>query len=431
MGLRGILGSFGGVSMHRLLKYGIDESVELELPDAAVVAFCDAPRGEALVDVAGAVRQCLEHPLHFPPLASAAVPGDKVVLALGPGVPQAAKLVAGVVEAVLQAGVAAKDITLLLTADQAAAESDDPLADVAAETRSQITRHVHDPANRDALSYLAADADAQPIYINRDIHDADLVISIGAVQRHDALAYHGAAACVFPTFTDAARQARYRSPAAAASAKKRELLRRQADEVTWLLGAQFTVQVVPGAGDEILHVCAGDVEAVGREAEALCEAAWSYPVPRRAALVIAAIEGGSAEQSWSNVARALSAAADALSDTGSVVLCTDLAQLPGPAMQQLAGTDDAEAALREIGKQRPIDALPATQLARALARGSVYLVSRLADDTVEELGMAPLDIGQLSRLAGRFDTCVILANAQHAVARADQIPSIQQPTSAR
>src|SRR5437763_1305286 len=98
-----------------VLRYGIDSSVSLELSAEVLLADCKAPRGEPLMDVAGTLARNLASPLAYPPLALAVVPGDRVVLALDHGVPRAAALVAGVVQVLLGAGVAAEDITILRT----------------------------------------------------------------------------------------------------------------------------------------------------------------------------------------------------------------------------------------------------------------------------------------------------------------------------
>ena len=67
--------------------------------------ICGADRGHR--------RARLRQPLQFPPLAQAAVPGDKVALALDRGVPQAPAIVAGAIAVLMSAGVLPEDITLL------------------------------------------------------------------------------------------------------------------------------------------------------------------------------------------------------------------------------------------------------------------------------------------------------------------------------
>jgi hypothetical protein len=55
-------------------------------------------------------------------------------------------------------------------------------------------------------------------------------------------------------------------------------------------------------------------------------------------------------------------------------------------------------------------------LARAVERGPVYLLSQLEDETIEDLGLAPVaDIDEIIRLAGRHESCIVLEDAQHTV----------------
>jgi nickel-dependent lactate racemase len=274
---------------------------------------------------------------------------------------------------------------------------------------------VHDPADRDRLSYLAASTDAKPIYINRAIHDADLVVTIGCLRLSESLGYHGISSSVFPAFSDAANVERYRSRKSSGAAQ-RERLCKDASEVTWLLGMRFTIQVVPGAGGEILHVLAGDIDAVFREGSRLCDAAWSYQVPRRAELVVATIEGPAVEQTWENVARALAAAARVAEPDAAVVVCSELAEQPGPTLVHAVGADDLDVALRALARTHTADSLVASEVIRALQRGNVYLLSRLDDESVEELGILPVAAEQVSRLAVHYASCIVLANAPNQIA---------------
>ena len=408
-----------------LLKYGTGSSLSLELVDETLVARCDAPRGAPLAGIAEAVDRALAEPLEFPALAQAVLPLDKVVLALEPGVPQAATVVERAVRVLLANGVVVQDITLLRTLADVAAGAADPLAGLPGEIGSAIVNKIHDPLSRDSLSYLAASTDGKPIYVNRAIHDADLVVSIGCLRLEESLGYYGIYSSVFPAFSDAASIRRYQSPKAA-GAVERKPLAKQANEVSWLLGLTFTIQVLPGPGSEILQVLAGEPAAVFREGSRLCDEAWSFYVPQRANLVVATIEG-KAHQTWENVGRALAAAARAVSADGAVAICTELAERPGPALQQVIGADDLDEVLHDIDKHPPSDALPASELVHALRRGKVYLISRLDEDLVEELGVSPVAADQLSKVAGRYDSCIVLTNAHYAMARPHREASEPKP----
>ena len=76
--------------------------------------------------------------------------------------------------------------------------------------------------------------------------------------------------------------------------------------------------------------------------------------------------------------------------------------LPVPACRAWRPPARRRTALKHIRKDRPADALPAAQLARALDRDRVYLLSRLDPAMVEELEMMPIADGdELVRLARR------------------------------
>jgi nickel-dependent lactate racemase len=407
------------------IRYGTDSTLDLDLDDEAQVQACDAPRGVPIANVAAAAREALAAPLSFPPLAQSAVPGDKAVLAVEPGVPQAAVLVAEAAAALLAAGLAAEDITVLSISGNGVgghshgqvedADADALLAALPADVRAAVELRQHDPYERDALSYLAATADALPIYINRAIHDADTVITIGTLRLPESLGYHGIHTGLFPTFSDASTRARFRSPKAM-EPEEQEALRKQADEVGWLLGPRFTIQVVPGGEGAVLNVLAGDQDEVLAAGSRACEEAWRFEVPYRAGLVVAALDGDASEQTWENVGRALASAARVLNDDGDVVICSRLAELPGPGLERIMGADDLFLALREIEQDKPYDSLPAAELARSLERGKVYLVSDLPEDRVEALGIIPIGADDVSGIASRYDSVIVLPSAQFAQA---------------
>ena len=53
----------------------------------------------------------------------------------------------------------------------------------------------------------------------------------------------------------------------------------------------------------------------------------------------------------------------------------------------------------------------------AMDKARVYLLSRLEESTVEDLGRVPVaDSSDIARLATRHESCIVLANAQHVVA---------------
>jgi nickel-dependent lactate racemase len=405
--------------MTSTLRYGTDASLSLEFEPGALLAQCGVPDRVPLEEISPAIRAALAEPLEFPPLARATVPGDKIVLALEPGLPQAATLISALVDYLVEAGAAAADITILCTKADLDARGDDPRRLVAAELREKVQLRTHDPDHRDELRYLAATPKkGRPIYLNRSICDADLVVTVGCLRCEPALGYHGVNGTLYPTYSDTKSLQRFRNPnLIGASADLQTRARHEVDRIGWLAGTQFTVQVIPGPGDTLLEVLAGDTSAVFAYGQSQTNAAWSFEVPRRASLVLASVGGDAGQQTWDNVGRALAAALRVVADNGAIALCTELHGEPGPALRRLVDADDLEAAVRRIGKERAADALPAVELAEALRRAKIYLLSQLDESFVEEIGIAPINTpGEIVRLAHRHKNCIVLANAQFAIA---------------
>ncbi len=114
---------------------------------------------------------------------------------------------------------------------------------------------------------------------------------------------------------------------------------------------------------------------------------------------------------------ALAAMAPVVNQEGAMVLCTDLSQRPGPGIERVVGAEDLEQVERDIDNDRPVHTLAALDGIRAGQRGKVYLISRLDEDFVEDLGLLSVSPEQLSRLAARYGSCMVLENVQYAAPR--------------
>jgi nickel-dependent lactate racemase len=405
--------------MASVLSYGIDSSIELDLPSGVLVGHCGQPQGSTLDDPGRATADSLADPLGYPPLKRSLVPGDRVAIALGPEVPRAGEIVAAIVECLIAGGVDAESIGLLRAGGDADSGLGDPRPWLAPEVGGRIRLVTHDPNDRDKLAYLAATDRGDAILLNREIADADVVLPVGCYRRRAVAGHFGMYAAVFPQFADSRSQIRFRSPATLGSRgyHKKQVIE-AVGEVGWLLGSALSVQVIPGPGGSALHVLAGEVGAVEREGRRLYEAAWRWSVPRRAALVVATIEGNSHEQTWQNLGRAAVAASEAVQEDGVIALCTDLAESPGPGVNRLRGSRSREEALMAVRRERPQDALAVAQLAWVQERVQLYLLSRLADTDVEELEIAPVaGSEELARLARRHESCLLLENAPYAMVK--------------
>ena len=147
---------------------GINFQVKASGLASAQVWEYDAGTNRRCPDVAGDAARALSAPDDFPPIDAAIVDGDKVVLAVDPNVPNVDEVIQGVIR--VMRSTPASQIEIVVW-DEATDETLGRIRAVA--TGLNVIEHRSD--NRETLSYLAADVDAEPIYLNRALVDADFV----------------------------------------------------------------------------------------------------------------------------------------------------------------------------------------------------------------------------------------------------------------
>ncbi len=407
------------------LRFGAGDPVTIETGDGEIFGFDAALQFTPLDDPAAAVAAAMDEPLDFPPISQAITDEDQVAIAVDPRTPCVGEVVAGLVQALNEGERQPAGITVVLAnAEPGAMHGLSEALDARLEGNVKI--ETHDPADTAQLVYLCAARDAEPVYFNRTMVDADVVLPVGVLRLDESLGSAGIHSGLFPAFSDEATQRRFRlsangKPTTASHRKRR---REEADEAAWLLGVQFTVQIIPGGGETVLHVLAGDANTVARQGAHLCEAAWLRKTPQQAEMVIATIEGGPAHQTWENFGRALYAASQAVEDDGAIVICSEIGARPGPGLQRLMAPiaeGESDRVLGDMQQEQPFDAVPAAMIVQATRRARVYLLSELEPEIVEELGMAYVEsAADVQRLGRTYKTCLVLNNAHYAMADATQ-----------
>lgn len=396
------------------LRFGTSGEVSFDNEQSVRKANAPSTTRASLPNIQSAVSHALQEPIEFPPLQDIVLSDDVVVLPLQPGLPCVSDLVAGVVSAVMESGVP-PELIRLLRAPYDSVSKRQLLSCLDRDIAERLTVLEHDAEDREGLSFLGASKADHPIYVNREIADAGFVLPIG---------FQGARQEIFsswfPTFSDKETQTRFhkamtnsgKASKRGAQAMQKHL--QECEEVSWMTGIQFVLELVPAGDDQALHILAGLPTAVSQRAHALFEEAWQVAVDEPAQLVVAGIGGGPDQQTWENVAGTVDRLLDAVEVDGAIAICSQLKTKPGPALRRLASAQDFEATQKAIRRTATHDAQAASQLHRALQRVRVYLLSDLPENHVDNLGIAFVsNVEEISKLSSRFDKCLAFENAQH------------------
>ncbi|MFM7073344.1 MAG: hypothetical protein ACKO38_16275 [Planctomycetota bacterium] len=454
--------------MSEQLFYGEGRSLRLAWRHSIDVLWCDAPRITPVADARVAARRAVEAPIDYPPLSALLAPEDRVAIAVEAGVPEAAAIVRGVIDALAASGVERGQISVLRV-------SPAPLG-------SGVREISHRADDADALAYLAATDDAQPIYLNRVLYDADVVIPIGLRRPNHSYGYLGSPGGIYPLFADDAAQFRLLATGSIDWRRHGRARRWEADRVAWQLGLQFRIEAVPAARGRLAHVIGGQTDSVTRHARRLMLDAWGQRLSDQVGIAIAGVgqlpsesassEPASSELVWGDIQRAFYAASRLVVDQGVIVVCSNVNTPPlsvrRPARRIEEGDPMADAdpdsdfdpdadpgfhsdedtdshapmadhrarresergrtkrgAQAQRAKLRREEIQPVRELLAELGESRrLYLLSDLPRDVVEELGCVPVETAdEIAMLARPFDTGVVIADAEYAhvsIAREDE-----------
>jgi len=374
-------------------------TLPLDLAEGTLLTEYAGPTGTTGAAAADLVARAVGGPAHGPPLASHVVPGDRVAIAISGRIPQAEAVHGGVADSLARAGVAADDIGVLWA---------DPIGGGQVADGPRF-----DPAIESATAYLSADADARPLHLARALVDADVVVAIGGFGWDASLAGRSLEGELWPAF--GRRHNRDGLSLAMLRAGRQALVdwRAELHDITWQLGVIASLRLVPGRAGSLHAACFGLPEEAARDARRAAEA-WRPQVVEPADVAVCTL--AAAAPSFRDLVRGIAAAARATVPDATICVVGEVADPPGPVTSRWRQGTPLAPLLREAaGSGDPAlvaDALDAKLLARALGERRLVLLSRLAEEVVEDLGFGhAADASVIERLANRGESVAILHEA--------------------
>jgi len=393
--------------MHVAVEYQ-NERLDFELPEEHLVASWAGPAGLDGSRGLESLRGSLEQPLDYPALRQITVPGDRIVIAFDPKIAQAQVVLDAITQSLAEAGVGPSDITVVAPPGGAQLQGSVPAG---------MSLVVHDPADRAQLAYLATTKQGRRIYLNRHLTDADVVVPVARLGYDPFLGHRGPWSLLFPELSDRETQSAYRSQpvrlAADPSRSKGASTLDESFEVSWLLGSQFHVGLVPGFRS-MIEAVAGRETTVRDQGIAALDRHWQFQAGSRADLVVVGIGQPDSPTTLEDLAGGLLAATKLVRHGGKIVVLSRASGTIGPALQGLTGLDNPNDAMARLrGHESADDYLIARQLAQALAWADIFLLSSLPEEVVEDLSLVALESPeQARRLVAQSASCSFVSRAE-------------------
>ena len=377
-----------------------DKSLDFEIAEDRLVGQWSGPRVEQVLDIRALARNAFEEPSDFPALRKAVVPGDRVVVPLDPSTSDLDLILETMASTIQEAEV--EGITVVSTAPE-------PLA-----LPAGVSWRVHDPDDRTQIAYLASTKEGRRVYLNRYLTDADLVVPIGTLGYDGTLGYRGPWSVIYPGLSDRETLGRYQGLDAVGVPNREEPSASlvESSEVTWLLGCQFQVGVLPAISGTS-KIVAGLESAVRTEGAIEVDRIWSFEVEERADVVVVGIGAPDRPTSIADLAQGLATATRLVRRGGKLVILSRAQGEIGPALRRISGAENPRTAINRLrGHEADPDYLSARRLAESIAWADVYLHSALDPDLVEDLALIPLDRPEEARkLAESAPSCILISQA--------------------
>ncbi len=395
------------------LKYGRQGHFSCEMHSPRVAVYRPGPKAR---DAAEATRQALANPIQFPTLDKALVQDDQIVLALERNTPQSPVIVNEIWKFLSRCEIDPANLLIIQPAELLARAEQDPRSLLPDNVKLKVGWKIHDPTDANSIALLTNASTGERVSLARDVIDAGMVIPVGLTRYDPILGYRGGASVFYPGLStvDAMRTS---IGLGHSELSPRELRPKRlfVDEVAWLMGVQFAVQLIASDGAGVCEVLAGGAEFTHHKSKERLDHHWLISLSERVSTVVVAVTHDAEGHGWYQLGRAIEVARQLVESDGKIIVLSEISEEPGAGVAVLKEGEDPEDHLQALRTAAPLDLLPATQLIQALGWGRVYLRSRLEPSLVEDLQMAPLSSDrEVERLVSDEDSVAFIGSAQHA-----------------
>ena len=404
--------------MRMQLGYGAGK-VEVELPDAQVLAVLKA--NSCAVQAAGPqlVRQALERPIGDVRLRDKVRPGQKVAIVTSDITrPCPSHLILPcILEELAAAGVRDGDITIVFV-----------LGSHRRHTQAEMRRLVSDAVFSRIRCFdldtnncvpMGITSRGTPVAVFRPVAEADFRICVGNIEYHYFAGYSGGAKAIMPgVCTRAAIQTNHSRmvlPAACAGRLEGNPVREDIDEAAQICRVDYLVNVVLDDHREIVCAVCGDVYQAHRAGCRFLDTLYKVRIPRRADIVLVTPGGWPKDANMYQAQKALDNAAHAVKDGGTIIWLAACTEGLGSDVFSawMTGHRTPGDMIRHIRVDFQLGGHKAAAIAMVLQRAHVVLVSELEDDFVRSIHLMPasdvrsaLDAA-LARYGSRADIIVM------------------------
>ncbi len=381
-----------------LIKYG-DTKLELSLSPSTPWELIEPSLLEPLEEPEKAILMAIRNPLNSPPLQQIVRPGERICLLVNDStrVARSELFLPLIVKEFLSLGISKDDIFIVFTNGShrplTRTEMVELVGDYVANT---VAMYNHDSKDSSALVNIGETSFGTPVFINKQVLEADRRILTGSVVHHFFAGFGGGRKALVPGIAgwetiqknhSLMLHDKARSGILDGNPVHEDLL-----EAALMIGCDFIINTVLNEHKEILGVFAGDMVIAHHAACALTDQVNGVKLQKLADVVIASCGGHPKDINLYQAHKTLDNAMAALKLGGEMIFLAKCPEGIGSEncenwALRYQNLDALEAALK---KEFVLGGHKAYAIAKLLQRGKVHILSDLDPEKARMFGFNPI-----------------------------------------
>lgn len=383
--------------METSLQYG-KTTIPISILDRNLAGVIRAEDVPGLADPQGAIMAALANPIGTPSLREMASghKGDKVVIIVNDVTRPTPyeHMLPPLLAELSAAGMRPEQITFVVATGIHRGNTDEENRKIFTDPIVREYCFVNHNCRENLVS-VGSLSDGTELVINREVAEADFLVSTGLIGLHYFAGFSGGRKSILPGVARedliTGNHSRMTDPRATAGNYHDNPVHGIMMEAARKVGVDFIVNVVTNANKKIIKVVAGDLEQAWLEGVKLCEEMFIVPVEKPADVVIASAGGFPKDINVYQAQKALENAAAATRPGGTVILVAACSEGYGEKVfarwvQESNSLDDI---FQRFEKGFELGGHKAFAIAQVLRDRKVILVSDMPREDVEKLFCEP------------------------------------------
>ncbi len=393
----------GGVGLNTntiRLNYGKSQlAFELD-PRLKVKMF--VPKEIQRIDLGAELASAISHPVNSLPLADLARGRRDATICIPDRTrPRIARdLLPGIVETLVTSGIDASKITVLIANGSHSEHTRDDIIELVGQTLYGRVAIAENMSQRESdFLLIGKTTRGTPVYINRLVTEADLVVLVSSVTTHYFAGWCGGRKMILPgvagletiranhrlTLTNGDLNEHCASGCLEANPVHEDMV-----EAASMLGNLFSVNVVLDGRGRPAAITAGDLQQSHLAAVSIAQELLRVEVPERCDLAIASPGGYPFDINFIQTHKSIDHVAKCIRDEGVTIVIAECSRgLGSETFLQWFEIGDRRAISAKLLESYELNGHTALALMKKLEHFRIVLVSSLPKPIVEKMGMVP------------------------------------------